>query len=43
VNTVAKAVIGWMTGGAEFGKRMMAAAAVAIAAGGATLLLTSLS
>jgi uncharacterized membrane protein (DUF4010 family) len=43
VNTVAKAVIGWMTGGAEFGKRMMAAAAVAIAAGGATLLLPSLS
>ncbi|MGA7117506.1 MAG: DUF4010 domain-containing protein, partial [Hyphomicrobium sp.] len=35
VNTVAKAVIGWMTGGAEFGKRMMAAAVVAIAAGGA--------
>jgi uncharacterized membrane protein (DUF4010 family) len=43
VNTVAKAVIGWMTGGAEFGKRMMAAAVVAIAAGGATLLLPSLS
>lgn len=43
VNTVAKAVIGWMTGGAEFGKRMMAAAAVAIAAGGATLLLPFLS
>ncbi len=38
VNTVAKAVIGWMTGGAEFGKRMMAAAAVAIAAGGAAAL-----
>ncbi|MCU0840085.1 MAG: DUF4010 domain-containing protein, partial [Rhodospirillales bacterium] len=38
VNTVAKAVIGWMTGGAEFGKRMMAAAAIAITAGGATLL-----
>ncbi|MBY0225939.1 MAG: DUF4010 domain-containing protein [Hyphomicrobium sp.] len=43
VNTVAKAVIGWMTGGAGFGKRMMAAAVVAIAAGGATLLLPSLS
>jgi uncharacterized membrane protein (DUF4010 family) len=43
VNTVAKAMIGWMTGGAEFGKRMMAAAVVAIAAGGATLLLPSLS
>ena len=43
VNTVAKAVIGWMTGGAEFGKRMMAAAAIAITAGGATLLLPSLS
>lgn len=43
VNTVAKAVIGWVTGGAEFGKRMMAAAIVAIAAGGATLLLPSLS
>lgn len=43
VNTVAKAVIGWMTGGAEFGKRMMAAAVVAIAAGGATLFLPSLS
>jgi uncharacterized membrane protein (DUF4010 family) len=43
VNTVAKAVIGWVTGGAEFGKRMMAAAIVAIAAGGATFLLPSLS
>ncbi len=43
VNTVAKAVLGWMTGGAEFGKRMMAAAVVAIAAGGATLLLPPLS
>lgn len=39
VNTVAKAVIGWVTGGAEFGKRMMAAAVVAIAVGAATLLL----
>jgi uncharacterized membrane protein (DUF4010 family) len=39
VNTVAKAVIGWLTGGAEFGKRMMAAAAIAIAAGAAALLL----
>lgn len=39
VNTVAKAVIGWMTGGEEFGKRMMSAAAAAIAAGAAGILL----
>ena len=38
VNTVAKAVIGWATGGAQFGKRMMAAAAVAIAIGTAAAL-----
>lgn len=33
VNTVAKAVIGWATGGAAYGKPMMAAAAVAIVMG----------
>ncbi len=40
VNTVAKAVIGWVTGGAPFGQRMMLAAAIAIAAGGAAMLFT---
>jgi uncharacterized membrane protein (DUF4010 family) len=33
VNTIAKAVIGWATGGAAYGKPMMAAAAVAIGLG----------
>ena len=39
VNTVAKAVMGWGAGGYEFGWRMLAAAAVAIAAGFAGYLL----
>jgi uncharacterized membrane protein (DUF4010 family) len=39
VNTVAKAVLGWATGGPEFGKRMMIAAAMAIAAGAAAVIL----
>lgn len=38
-NTLSKAAIGWMTGGAEFGWRMFAAAAAAIVAGAAALLL----
>jgi len=38
VNTVAKAVLGWMTGGAAVGRRLLMAAAAAIAAGGAGLL-----
>jgi uncharacterized membrane protein (DUF4010 family) len=38
-NTVAKAVIGWATGGADFGKRMLGSAAVAIAIGGVGALL----
>ncbi len=33
VNTISKAVIGWITGGAEYGKRLLMAAAAAIAAG----------
>ena len=33
VNTVAKAVIGWATGGAAYGKPMMVAAAVALGLG----------
>jgi uncharacterized membrane protein (DUF4010 family) len=39
VNTIAKAAIGWATGGALFGQRMLAAAAIAIAAGAAMLLI----
>jgi uncharacterized membrane protein (DUF4010 family) len=35
VNTVAKAVLGWIAGGAEFGRRLMAVAAAAVAAGAA--------
>lgn len=35
VNTVAKAALGWATGGPEFGKRMMIASAIAIATGAA--------
>lgn len=38
-NTLSKSALGWMTGGAEFGWRMFAAAAAAIVAGGAGLLL----
>jgi uncharacterized membrane protein (DUF4010 family) len=34
VNTVAKAVLGWVTGGADYGNRLLMAAAAAIAAGG---------
>lgn len=41
-NTLSKAAIGWMTGGAEFGWRMFAAAAAAIVAGAAALLLNPL-
>lgn len=41
-NTLSKAAIGWMTGGADFGWRMFAAAAAAIVAGGAALLLNPL-
>lgn len=37
VNTISKAVLGWATGGPEFGKRMMIAAVLAIAAGGSAL------
>ncbi len=37
VNTIAKAALGWATGGPEFGKRMMIAAAIAIATGAAGL------
>jgi uncharacterized membrane protein (DUF4010 family) len=40
VNTVAKAVLGWVGGGANFGRRMMMVAAAAIAAGAAGALLT---
>lgn len=39
VNTVAKAALGWATGGPEFGKRMMVAAALAIATGASALFL----
>lgn len=38
VNTVAKAVLGWMTGGAAVGRRLLMAAAAAIVAGGAGIL-----
>lgn len=38
-NTLSKSAIGWMTGGAEFGWRMFAAAGAAIVAGGIGLLL----
>lgn len=38
VNTIAKAVLGWMTGGFEFGKRMGTAAAAALGAGALGLL-----
>jgi len=37
VNTVSKAALGWATGGPEFGKRMMIAAALAITAGATAL------
>ena len=39
VNTVAKAAIGWATGGAPFGKPMMLAAAVAIGLGAVAFLI----
>ncbi len=39
VNTVAKAVLGWIAGGAEFGRQLLMVAAAAIAAGAAGALL----
>lgn len=39
VNTVSKVVLGWVTGGAEVGKRLMLGAAAAIFVGGAAALL----
>ncbi len=37
VNTISKAVLGWATGGPEFGKRMMIAAVLAIVVGASAL------
>jgi uncharacterized membrane protein (DUF4010 family) len=40
VNTVSKAVLGWMTGGRQVGERLLISSAAAIAAGFAGMLAT---
>lgn len=41
VNTLAKSALGWMTGGAELGRRMLAASVAAITAGALAVAITS--